>query len=74
MRVFGFLRESRRVRCRSPKMEEWPNGFVAAIGCAAFLASSSAEAVFIDFETDPGGLTPTTNPTQGGPLDNARTQ
>jgi len=47
------------------------NKFVAAIGCAAFLASSSAQAVFIDFETDLGGLTPTTNPTQGGALDNA---
>jgi MprA protease rhombosortase-interaction domain-containing protein len=45
--------------------------FVAAIGCAALLASTSAQAVFVDFETGLGGLTPTTNPTQGGLLDNA---
>jgi hypothetical protein len=45
--------------------------FVASIGCALLLASTSAQAVFIDFETLPGGLTPTANPTQGGLLDNA---
>ena len=45
--------------------------FVAAIGCAALLASTAAEALVIDFETQLGGLTPTTNPTQGGLLLNA---
>lgn len=45
--------------------------FLAAIGCAALLASTSAEALFIDFETLPGGLAPTANPTQGGLLANA---
>jgi hypothetical protein len=45
--------------------------FVAAIGCAALLASTSAHALFIDFETLTAGLTPTANPTQGGLLDNA---
>ena len=42
--------------------------FVAAIGCAGLLASTSAQALFIDFETGLGGLTPTTSPTQGGLL------
>lgn len=45
--------------------------FIAAIGCAGLLASSSAQALFIDFESGLGGLTPTTSPTQGGLLDNA---
>jgi hypothetical protein len=45
--------------------------FVAAIGCAAVFAFTSAEAVVIDFETLPSGLTPTANPAQGGLLDNA---
>ena len=38
--------------------------FLAAIGCATLLASTPAEALFIDFETLPGGLSPTANPTQ----------
>lgn len=45
--------------------------FLAAIGCAALLATTPAEALFIDFETLPGGLTATANPAQGGLLDNA---
>ncbi len=44
---------------------------VAAIGCVALLIAAPAQALFVDFETLPAGLTPTTNPTQGGLLDNA---
>jgi hypothetical protein len=44
---------------------------VSAIACLALLAAAPAQALFVDFETLPAGLTPTTNPTQGGLLDNA---
>ena len=44
---------------------------LVAIACAASLTAVPAQALFIDFETLPAGLTPTANPTQLGLLDNA---
>ena len=43
---------------------------VNLLGCIVLLVAGPAHGVFVNFETLPGGLTATANPTQGGLLDN----